>query len=117
MNLAHERLDVYHLSLDFLVFADHLAKTLPPSRNQLSEQLSRASTAIVLNLAEGAGKQSKLDKRRHFLSASGSANESAALLDVCARLSLLDRTGHNAGKQLLVGVVSMLVTLAQNLDD
>jgi four helix bundle protein len=62
----------------------------------------------VLNLAEGAGKHSKADKRRYYLSARGSATESAAMLDVLSRLGLLEEPGHRAGKEMLVRVVSML---------
>jgi four helix bundle protein len=117
MILDHERLDVYHLSLDFLVFANQVIEALPRGRSHLADQLMRASTSIVLNLAEGAGKHSKPDKRRYYLTARGSATESAALLDVCARLKLLDDPGHKAGKEMLVRVVSMLIKLAQSLEE
>ena len=69
------------------------------------------------NLAEGAGKHSRADKRRYYLSARGSATESAALLDVLSRLGLLDDPGHHAGKGMLVRVVSMLIKLAQSLEE
>jgi len=59
MTLDHERLDVYRLGLDFLVFAHQVLKTLPRGYSHLSDQLTRASTSIVLNIAEGAGKHSK----------------------------------------------------------
>jgi four helix bundle protein len=72
-----------------------------------------ATTSIVLNLAEGAGKASKPDKRRYCLTARGSATESAALLDVCFRLELVEEVRHMAGKEMLVRVVSMLIKLAQ----
>jgi hypothetical protein len=49
------------------------------------------------------------DKRRYYLSARGSATESAALLDVLSRLGLLDETGHQAGKEMLVRVAIPLV--------
>jgi four helix bundle protein len=116
MILGHERLDVYRLALDFLVFAHQVIEALPRGRSQLCDQLTRASTSIVLNLAEGAGKHSKADKRRYYLSARGSATESAALLDVLSRLKLLDEAGHQAGKEMLVRVVSMLFKLAQGLE-
>ena len=51
MDLDHERLDVYHLALDFLVFASELIEGLPRGRSHLSDQLTRASLSIVLNLA------------------------------------------------------------------
>jgi four helix bundle protein len=117
MILDHERLDVYRLALDFLVFAHQVIETLPRGRSHLCDQLTRASISIVLNLAEGAGKHSKADKRRYYLSARGSATESAALLDVLSRLQLLDTPGHQAGKEMLVRVVSMLIKLAQSLEE
>lgn len=117
MVLDHERLDVYRLALDFLVFAHQVIEALPRGRSHLCDQLTRASTSIVLNLAEGAGKHSKPDKRRYDLSARGSATESAALLDVLSRLGLLDEHGHKTGKEMLVRVVSMLIKLAQSLEE
>lgn len=117
MQLDHERLDVYHLALDFLVYANGVIEGLPRGRSHLADQFTRASTSIVLNLAEGAGKVSKGDKRRYYLTARGSATESAALLDVCSRLALLDEAGHKAGKAMLVRVVSMLIKLAQACEE
>jgi four helix bundle protein len=52
----HERLDVYAVALDFVVLADGVVERLPRGRAHLADQLSRASTSIVLNIAEGAGK-------------------------------------------------------------
>src|SRR3954465_11710938 len=109
MALDHERLDVYHLALDFLVFANGVVETLPRGRSHLADQLTRASTSIVLNLAEGAGKHSKPDKRRYYVTARGSATESAALLDVCLRLKLLDEPGYKTGKEMVVRIVAMLI--------
>ena len=117
MLLDHERLDVYHLALEFLVFANGVIEALPRGLSHLADQFTRASTSIVLNLAEGAGKHSKPDKRRYYLTARGSATESAALLDVCFRLDVLDEAGHKAGKEMLVRVVSMLIKLAQACEE
>jgi four helix bundle protein len=72
---------------------------------------------VVLNLAEGAGKVSKPDKRRYYLTARGSATESAALLDVCLRLKLLEEPAHKAGKEMIVRIVSMLIRLAQACEE
>ena len=102
MDLDHERLDVYHLALDFLVLASEIIEGLPRGRSHLSDQFSRASLSFVLNLAEGAGKHSKPDKRRYYLTARGSATESAALLDVCCRLKLLEESRHRTGKVVIV---------------
>jgi four helix bundle protein len=117
MVLDHERLDVYLVALDFVVFANEVIERLPRGRSHLADQLTRASTSIVLNLAEGAGKLSKPDKRRYYLTARGSATESAALLDVCLRLKLVGEAEHRAGKEAIVRVVSMLIRLAMSLED
>jgi four helix bundle protein len=113
MVLDHERLDVYHLALDFLVFANDVIESLPRGRGHLADQFTRASMSVVLNIAEGAGKTSKPDKRRYYLTARGSATESAALLDVCAKLKVLNEGGHRSGKEMIVRMVSMLIRLAQ----
>jgi four helix bundle protein len=117
MELDHERLDVYHLALDFLVMANGIIEALPRGRSHLADQFTRASTSIVLNLSEGAGKHSKPDKRRYYLTARGSATESAALLDVCMRLELIDQPRHPAGKDMIVRIVSMLIRLAQACEE
>ena len=76
-------------------------------------QLGRASTSIVLNLAEGAGKFSKPDKRRYYLGAAGSTTECAAILDVCLRLNLTLPEVHSVGKAMLERIAAMLVKLAK----
>ena len=115
--LDHEGLDVYQLALDFLVVASGIIEGLARGRSHLADQFTRASLSIVLNIAEGAGKLPKLDKRRYYMTARGSATESAALLDVCYRLKLLDEKELNAGKDLVVRIVSMLVKLARSCED
>jgi four helix bundle protein len=79
--LDHVRLDVYHLALDFLVFANSAIEALPRGRSHLADQFTRASMSVVLNIAGGAGKVPSADKRRYYLTPRGSATESAALLD------------------------------------
>ena len=115
--LDHEGLDVYQLALDFLVVANATIEGLPRGRSHLTDQFTRASLSIVLNIAEGAGKLSKLEKRRYYMTARGSATESAALLDVCARRELLGEIEHKTGKELVVRIVSMLVKLARSCEE
>ncbi len=117
MLLDHERLDAYRVALDFLVFANGVIEALPRGRSHLADQFTRASTSILLNLAEGAGKVSKPDKRRYYLTARGSATESAALLDGCLRLKLVAEATHREGKEMLVRMVSMLIKLAQTCEE
>ena len=117
MPFDHERLDVYRLALDFLVLAERVIHSLPKGRAHLADQLTRASLSVVLNIAEGAGKFSRGDKRRYYLAARGSATESAALLDVCGRLNLAAGVDLQAGKEMLERIVAMLVRLARSFED
>lgn len=112
----HERLDVYHLALDFLVLVNGIAEVLPRGRSRIADQLTRASLSLVVNVAEGAGKHTKQDRRRHYLNARSAATELAALLDVCLRLKLLDEPRHKSGKGLLARIMSMLTKLARSAD-
>ena len=99
--------------LDFLALADEVVSALPRGRGHLADQLSRASTSIVLNLAEGAGKFSKPDKRRYYLTAVGSTTESAAIFDVFLRLKLITADQHSVAKGMLERIAAMLVKLAK----
>lgn len=115
MPFDHERLDVYQVALEFFDLADEIVENLPRGRGHLADQLARASLSIVNNIAEGAGKFSKGDKRRYYLSAAGSATECAAMFDVCLRRKLTTDQVHRTGKQLLDRIVAMLVKLATSL--
>ena len=67
----------YSIAVEFY----RLAVTVKVSRN-LKEQLSRAASSVVLNLAEGSGRDSKADQNRFFHIAFGSLRESQAILDL-----------------------------------
>jgi len=67
----------YHLAVDFYRLA--LALKLP---RHLKEQLSRAASSVVLNLAEGDGRGTPGDQKRFFTIAFGSLRESQAILDL-----------------------------------
>src|SRR5262245_17048042 len=110
-----QRRDDHNVALDFFDLADEIIEPLPRGRDHLADQLGRASLSIVNNIAEGAGKFSKPDKRRFYMIATGSATESAAMLDVCLRLQLLSPDRHQPAKQLLDRLVGKLVTLMKNL--
>src|SRR5262249_2287012 len=78
----HERLTVYQIALEFVEVADAIIQALPPKRAYLADQLQRAATSIVLNIAEVAGEFSKKEKARFYRMAQRSTTESAGLLDV-----------------------------------
>lgn len=46
------------------------------------DQLKRAIISVILNVAEGTGKSSRLDKKRFFATARGSIYEVVAIIDI-----------------------------------
>jgi four helix bundle protein len=110
-HFEHERLDVYKAILDFLGVADDIIAHLPRGRGHLSDQLQRASTSILLNLAEGAGEFAALEKARLYRISRRSATECAAILDICRTRKLVDPAPLGAGRDLLLRIVAMLTRM------
>jgi four helix bundle protein len=111
LQLAHERLDVYRLAIEFLALATKLTEGLPVS-NALADQLRRASLSIPLNIAEGTGKPNgSADAKRSYNIARGSAMECGAILDAFRVMKRIEDSEFRRGKQLLVRIVSMLTKM------
>ena len=113
IQLDVERLDVYAVAREF----DALAARLLPRRGQaaLRDQLARASSSIMLNIAEGAGRFAGADKAHFYLIARGSTMECAAVLDVMLGRGLLTDASYRHARGLLVRVLQMLTRLAQRM--
>jgi four helix bundle protein len=111
--LDHEKLTVYQVSVEFVVLADEVVEHIPRGRAYLSDQLQRAALSISLNIAEGAGEYSIDEKARFYRMAKRSATECAGVLHVCQRLHLIDENRYMKGRELLIGIVSMLIKMVQ----
>jgi four helix bundle protein len=109
----HEKLTVYQVAIEFVVLADEVIKLLPRGKAYLSDQLQRAALSISLNIAEGAGEYAVDEKARFYRMAKRSATECAGVLDVCQRLQLTEENLYLKGRELLHGIVSMLIRMAQ----
>jgi four helix bundle protein len=112
----HEKLEVYQESLAFVTWLEPMLQKLPKTI-AVRDQLDRASTSIVLNLAEGNGKFTRPDRCHFFDIARGSALECAAALDVLVCKGRCELTVVTVGKERLLGIVSMLVGLIKANSD
>ena len=65
MSFSHEKLTVYHRSIEFIDFTNKVFSNI---QNAISVygQLDKASTSIPLNIAEGTGKFTSKDKCRFY---------------------------------------------------
>ncbi len=118
---AHEKFDVYQLALQYVAMALEIVDDMPAVKGKgaLTDQLVRASFSIPLNIAEGAGRFTPMDKRRFYLIASGSVSECAAVLDVfeIASRNLFDVARINRAKELLSDVSHRLVKLCKSQEE
>jgi four helix bundle protein len=83
----------YQLALEFYRASKGLALTGP-----LKAQFERASSSVVLNLAEGWGRIAKRDQQRFYRIALGSLRECQAILEIAEDVpspakELADKTG------------------------
>ena len=109
--LSFQRLDVYQRSIQFLAFACELVEELPRGNAERVDQLIRAAEAVPRNIAEGAGRWSKIDMSKHYKIARGEAMECAASLDVLKVRRLIEQPRYDRGIELLVAVVAMLTKM------
>jgi four helix bundle protein len=114
MSFAHERLDLYQLSLAFVSWSQRLSVMLP-AKGPIRGQLERASTSIPLNIAEGNAKASKKDRAKYLRVALGSTYECAAILDVLIARGSADGAQVLEGKETLERVSAMIVALLRGL--
>ncbi|MFA5035446.1 MAG: four helix bundle protein [Candidatus Margulisiibacteriota bacterium] len=86
-----EKFPVYKLALGYAKQAEDLLIQLDlPKTSRIADQLSRASLSISLNIAEGAGRYSKADKKHFYITARGSVFECVAILDVLLAKAKID---------------------------
>lgn len=111
----HEKLEAYKVALDFTAWVGKAVEHLP-SKYSVRDQIDRASTSHVLNIAEGNGKFSLRDRRRFFDIALGSGFECAACIDIMVVRNLLEASQAQTGKQKLKHSISLLVGLIKSIE-
>jgi four helix bundle protein len=110
--LDAEKLVCYDLALELQVLCATLS---PASHRVLRDQLERASLSVVCNIAEGAGRRSRKDKRRMYTIARGSATETAAIVDVLRLRRLASEAQCRSARSLALRVVQLLTKLDRAL--
>ncbi len=96
-----ESLDFYQDSLKLLKASYKLAGDLPNyERYNLSDQLRRASSSILLNIAEGYGRYHYLDRLRFLYIARGSLSETLSAFIIAQNLGYCKESQLNWSRKL-----------------
>ena len=110
-----EKLDVYRLSLKFAKEVAKSTENSPRGHWSLVDQFRRASTSIALNIAEGAGRYAKGEKKQFYSIAKGSAYECVPLVSLFNELNLIGKETASTWKDSLQRICQMLTKLIQSL--
>ncbi len=106
--LDHERLDCFHVAIEFAAMVPALTKDARPA---LRDQIERASSSVALTLAEGCARRTRRDRHHFFSIAQGSAMECAAALDILRVTGCLCAADAIRAKHKLTRIVQMLIGL------
>ena len=112
-----EKLDVYQRAIDYANDIYNITKKFPKSEQfGLTNQLRKASFSISLNLAEGAGRYHKPEKKQFFRIARGSAYECIPALALSLKQGFISRDNYNAYYNECYEISRMISGLISSVD-
>ena len=116
LHLSHKNLIVYKYALDLTKEVYHLTKQLPKDEAYgLSSQLRRAAVSVCSNLAEGAGRISKAEKKRYYEISRSSIVEIDTQIGICLLLDYLDKSQIQKLELLINNGFAILSKMISNL--
>jgi four helix bundle protein len=114
MQSHFRNLTVYRAALRVTASLFELTRRVPYEARPVVRQLMRASTSVVLNIAEGAGEYRALEKARIYRIARRSSWEVSAALDILGLMSVVPKGKAESLQQELNGIGAMLTTMSKN---
>jgi len=112
--------------LDWKVYKDaqklfssllQIVKKLPREyRYELGSQLLRSGSSIILNIAEGSGKQSEKELNRFIETALGSLYETLANIDILKSNNFIDEKEFLALREKIADICNQLGGFKKKLD-
>lgn len=118
LNLSHKKLDVYQLSLQ-LVKEIYLVTAKFPAVEKyvLVNQLRRAAISVCSNIAEGAARRSKQEKKRFYEISRSSAVEIDTQFEIALLLEYVKNIQVTDIEQKMESVFRMLSKMIDNLEN
>lgn len=117
LNLSHKKLDVYNMSLVLLKEVYKITKTFPKEELYvIVSQIRRAAISVCSNIAEGASRISKKEKKRFYEISRSSLVEIDSQLEIAINLSYYETGESKELERSLESTFRMLSTMINNLN-
>jgi len=117
LKLSHKNLDVYRFSIQLLEEIYKTTKSFPKEEQYtLVNQLRRAAISVCSNIAEGASRLSKREKKRFYEIARGSLVEIDTQLEISLILNYIDKEKQLLIHAILEPLFKMLSKMILNLN-
>lgn len=114
---AFEDLAIYHLAVELTALVYKMTQPFPSAeRFGLTSQIRRASSSVVLNIAEGKGRGSSKDFARFLYIARGSLLEVVSGFHVAEKLEFIQRKQTQDLYQKSRELVSKITALIRSID-
>lgn len=117
LDLSHKQLDVYKTSLLLVKEVYDLTKGFPKEEQfSLVNQLRRAVISVSSNIAEGAARKSKPDRRRFYEIARSSLVEIDTQIEAALLLNYINIDQIKTIENYLLSIFKMLSKMISNLE-
>ncbi len=104
--LDFEKMDVFRVAVEFRTEIESVLARV--KSRAMRDQLERASSSVVANIAEGAGRRAPADKASFYTIARGSSTECVGLLAIAKASGAITAARYDQLHALIERVVMML---------
>lgn len=116
LTLDHKKLEVWKISIAIIKEAYKISGTFPPEEKfNLVSQIRRAALSISNNIAEGAARSSKPEKKRFYEVARASFVEVDNCLEVALSLNFINEQQLTVILPLMEQELKMLTSLIRKM--
>lgn len=113
LNLNHKKLDAWKIAIEFVTQVYQLTEGFPKAEIYgLTNQMRRAAVSIPSNIAEGASRNSPIERKRFYEIARSSLAEIDTQLEISLKLSYCsEQKTHSLKEKMnhLFALLSMLI--------
>ena len=114
LNLNHKKLDVWKLSVDLIAEIYSITGNFPKEELfGLTSQLRRAAISVASNIAEGASRKSKIERKRFFEISRSSLVEIDTQLEISSVLNLITIQQTNSINEMLNKLFAKITRLLE----